>query len=80
MQRVNERASSRYRLSVSPRDGGLVATAHAALLVSLIYVALYFGWPVLVPLAFSILIAFALSQLVRAMALQIGWDAGASTT
>ncbi len=51
--------------TAKPPDRGLRDTAYAAVIAAAVVAAVYFGRPLLVPLALSILMAFALAPVVE---------------
>ncbi|MBL6854220.1 MAG: AI-2E family transporter, partial [Alphaproteobacteria bacterium] len=50
---------------IAPSPSGLQDTAYAAVIAAVVVAAIYFGRPMLVPLALSILMAFALAPVVE---------------
>jgi predicted PurR-regulated permease PerM len=50
---------------IAPSPSGLQETAYAAVITAVVVAAIYFGRPMLVPLALSILMAFALAPVVE---------------
>src|ERR1700712_3100313 len=65
----------------TPSESGLRETAYAAVITAVVVAAVYFGRPLLVPLALSILMAFALAPVVEFLRrLRIGRIAGVILT
>ncbi len=66
---------------VAPSETGLRETAYAAVIAAVVVALVYFGRPLLVPLALSILMAFALAPVVEFLRrLRIGRIAGVILT
>ncbi len=66
---------------VTPSETGLRETAYAAVIAAVVVALVYFGRPLLVPLALSILMAFALAPVVEFLRrLRIGRIAGVILT
>ena len=67
--------------NVAPSDSGLRETAYAAVVAAVVVCLVYFGRPMLVPLALSILMAFALAPVVEFLRrLRVGRIAGVILT
>ena len=66
---------------VAPSDNGLRDSAYAAVIAAVVVALIYFGRPLLVPLALSILLAFALAPVVEFLRkVRIGRVAGVIAT
>ncbi len=66
---------------MTPSDAGLRETAYAAVIAAVVVSLIYFGRPLLVPLALSILMAFALAPVVEFLRrLKLGRVAGVILT